>query len=261
MLFPDVERKIYQLNPLDQVVCQFRFHPILRIESEIPVKFQEAIREDFPILNDAINIQQKEISNSIIPKEIIEKFNKIDRSYEFSSIDKKWVVTLNRTSLSLICNDYKRWEDFYKMFKKPLDALMEIYSPKQIVRVGLRYVNVIRRSQLELVDCNWNDLLKPAILGLLGENSFSKNIDNFSIVNELQLNDDCDKVTIRTKFVKHITEDEYCIMIDNDFFSTQHITSKEAVEKIELFNKEASKVIRWCISQKLHDAMLPEDYE
>jgi len=32
MPFPEVKRVIYEHNPLDKVICQLRFPPILRIE-------------------------------------------------------------------------------------------------------------------------------------------------------------------------------------------------------------------------------------
>ena len=48
MPFPEVERVIYARNPLDQVVCQLRFPPILKIDAEIPAGFQDRVREDYP---------------------------------------------------------------------------------------------------------------------------------------------------------------------------------------------------------------------
>ncbi len=48
MPFPEVQRVIYRKNPLEQVICQFRFPAILRIDTETPADFQERIRNDFP---------------------------------------------------------------------------------------------------------------------------------------------------------------------------------------------------------------------
>ncbi len=52
MTFPSRQRIIYERNPLDRVICQVRFPPILRIDSEIPAVFQERIRKDFPEYNE-----------------------------------------------------------------------------------------------------------------------------------------------------------------------------------------------------------------
>ena len=50
MPFPETDRVIYAHNPLEQVICQFRFPPILRIDSELPAQFQDRIRHEFPSL-------------------------------------------------------------------------------------------------------------------------------------------------------------------------------------------------------------------
>src|SRR4051794_35988880 len=49
MAFPDAPRVLYEINPLDEVVCQLKFPPVLRIDAEMPVGFQEAIRAQFPL--------------------------------------------------------------------------------------------------------------------------------------------------------------------------------------------------------------------
>src|SRR6266852_706318 len=46
--FPEFTRVIYQRNPLVEVVCQLRFSPILRIDTDPPAEFQDRIRSAFP---------------------------------------------------------------------------------------------------------------------------------------------------------------------------------------------------------------------
>jgi len=49
MPFPDSKRAFYGKNPLEEVVCQLRFPPILRIEVETPAVFQDKVRQVFPL--------------------------------------------------------------------------------------------------------------------------------------------------------------------------------------------------------------------
>ena len=59
MPFPEKQRVIYKKNPLNKVICQFRFPPILRIDSEIPSSFQDSIRSDFPLYQEKIEVQNQ----------------------------------------------------------------------------------------------------------------------------------------------------------------------------------------------------------
>ena len=47
MPFPDATRVIFDANPLDEVICQVKFPPILRIETD-PAAFQDQIRAEYP---------------------------------------------------------------------------------------------------------------------------------------------------------------------------------------------------------------------
>ena len=58
MPFPETERVIYEKNPLNKVICQLRYPPILRIDSEVPSKFQDAIIDNFPLYNEKVEFQQ-----------------------------------------------------------------------------------------------------------------------------------------------------------------------------------------------------------
>ena len=40
----------YRSNQIAEVICQLRFPEILSIGANVPVDFQEKIRQDFPIL-------------------------------------------------------------------------------------------------------------------------------------------------------------------------------------------------------------------
>ena len=49
MPFPQVDRVVYEVNPLDEVVCQLRFPKSFRLESQPPVELQERMRKTFPL--------------------------------------------------------------------------------------------------------------------------------------------------------------------------------------------------------------------
>src|SRR5262245_7091139 len=103
MPFPEAERVIYEKNPLAEVICQVKFPPILRIDSELPAQFQERIRQNYPLF------QEKQMSEGDIalPPEMAqllksEFFARRGRAaYDFASSDGVWTVSLTRDFLAL----------------------------------------------------------------------------------------------------------------------------------------------------------------
>jgi len=200
MPFPEAKRIIYRKNPLDQVICQLRFPPILKIDAEVPAEFQDRIRLDFPNLSDSLEIKV-EVPHGVkaeIPPELIKQALQSSgiMNYEFSSEDGTWKVNLTRAFIALSTNKHERWESFKDKLASPLQALIDIYSPSYFSRIGLRYKDVIRRSSLGLNNVSWTDLLKPHILGLLGSPTLLYNIDNFESRYDISLSDKESKVKV-----------------------------------------------------------------
>jgi len=259
MPFPTVKRVIYKKNPLDLVVCQLRFPPILKIDTTLPADFQDKIRKEFPNFSDSTNNPFPNELKSHIPENILIQLqkNSIRKNYEFTSDDNIWKINLTRTFIALSCKKYERWELFKQKLDIPLTALLDIYSPIFFTRIGLRYIDVIRRSILGLESVSWNRLLNDNILGLLGSNDLHDYIQNFENLYELTLSDNESKVKILTKFVEYKNNNEKCYMIDSDFYNDKKIKVETAKKKLDFFNKRATRLIQWCITDKLHKAMEP----
>ncbi len=261
MIFPESKRVIYKNNPLTEVVCQLRFQPILRIDTDVPVNFQESIQANYPNYSEQTELMFRIAPEANLPVDIAGQTIKSTgmKNYSFSSDDEFWKVNLSRTFLSLSTKRYKKWEEFRTTLKQPFDALMEIYSPSSFSRVGLRYIDIIKRSKLGIEDVSWGELLNPYVSGILSIPEISDSVMTFENVYTVSLGTDNDVVRIVMKFVKDVENDETCFMIDSDFFFTGKIASDKIFEKLDYFNANASRLIRWAISSRLHDAMKPED--
>jgi len=263
MPFPEVKRVIYKKNPLDQVVCQLRFPPILKIDSEVPADFQDRLRSDYPNLSEAslFNVQvPKGVDASSIPLEFVKQMvqSSGNKNYEFSSEDGQWKVNLTRSFIALTANKYKRWEEFRDKLVGLLGKLVDIYSPAYYTRIGLRYIDVIRRSVLGLSDINWNDLLTPYILGVMGSPDVGNDVQSHESSYEINLSDEKSIVRMITKLVKAANDSEECFMIDSDFYNSNKIEISAAIEKLDYFNSRATRLIQWCITDRLHKAMEPQ---
>ncbi len=252
-LFPESERVIYEKAPLVQVVCQLRFPQILRIESQLPVEFQERIRDSFPIL---------EKMNSTFPQpglvapEIMQALAAATASYLFHTEDRQTTLTLASNSLSLTTLSYSRWEHFSSEFTKPFDALVDLYKPAFFSRVGLRYINAIQREALGL-NLPWSALLRKEVLGEIAIPEFEKNLKaaNRTLVVGLS---EASSVLLRHGLVTSIEGGDIAYSIDFDFF-TEHKTEVENARKtLDDFNRIVGRAFRWCISDTLHRALCPQ---
>jgi uncharacterized protein (TIGR04255 family) len=260
MPFPEVEKVIFQKNLLDQVICQLRFPPILKVDAEIPAQFQERIRMDFPnFLEQGEVVVEGPPGLKPIPPEILRNIiqSSGNKNYEFSSEDGAWKVNLTRTFIALSTNKYERWSRFKEKLAIPLAALAEIYQPTYFSRIGLRYIDVIRRSSLNLDGVDWSELLQPYILGILTNPQMRQSVLTFESKYEMRLDDGESSVRVVTSFVQPANGSEICYKIDSDFHNDAKNDADSAMRKLDYFNICAFRLIRWCMTDRLEQAMEP----
>ena len=262
MPFPDAQRVIYKINPLERVICQLRFPPILKIDAEIPAVFQDRVRGDYSTFRETSqsNFPIPQNLKDQIPVDVLKQIGGFsgEKNYEFSSEDSQWTINLSRTFIALSTTKYQRWAQFKEKLNGPLSAFIDIYSPAFFSRIGLRYVNVIKRSALGLNNCDWSELLQPYVLGVVTSPLMRERILNLETNHEIQLSDQESRVRIVTRLVKSVDGDEQCYMIDSDLFNNSKKDTNQAIEKLDYLNQRASRLIRWCITDRLDRAMEPE---
>jgi uncharacterized protein (TIGR04255 family) len=260
MLFPDSERVVYEKNPLTEVICQLRFPPILRIDAEPPVAFQERVRQQYPLYRDAV---RQEITLGQLPKQIAQRLGeelglrKTGMAHNFLSADSNWTVSLTREFLAVSTRSYKRWELFYEHLRLPLEALMEVYAPPFFTRLGLRYQNVIQRSVLGLPDTPWSELLKPYILGELSFPDLAAATTTSFRQTIFRLTEPGSQVRLLHGLAFFEDSGEQNYAIDSDFFTDQNTEPQSAANTLNPFNVQAGRLFRWCITNTLHEAMGP----
>lgn len=263
MPFPDSQRVIYKKNPLVEVICQLRFPTILRIDAQAPVEFQESVRREYPILKEKplTSIQLTQEMIQMLPPALMKILlgnMESKKAYDFVSEDEQWTVSLASSFLALTAHEYRQWEQFREHFQKPFEALIEHYSPAFFSRVGLRYRNVIRKSNLGLENVKWSELLKPHIAGELASSDVpEENITTVANIVVIDLMDNLGSVRIQHGFVKD-DGDEIGYLIDSDFFTEQRTEIGYAFTLLDEFNKRSRRLFRWCITDRLHKAMEPQ---
>jgi uncharacterized protein (TIGR04255 family) len=257
MSLPDVPRVIYGKNPLQAVICQLRFPPILRIAAEPPANFQDQIRQEYPLFRERTGFVAPGIPPEMLQalQSELSPFLGSGRTFDFLTTDEQWQLSLNQQHLALTATSYERWEGFRQHLESPYRWLLEIYRPSFFSRVGLRYRDVIRRSALGLADVPWSELLSPVIAGELGPQPIAENVEHAAREFVLRLVDVNGRVRVRHGILPQ--DSESCYVIDADFFLEPKTETNHAFAVLDAFNKQAGRLFRWCISERLHCAMEP----
>ena len=253
MPFPDTPRVIYDRNPLEEVICQLKFPPILKIDSESPASFQDGIRRTYPFFQEIPGVLID------VPSEIVKMLPALagTKSYSFESPERSWKVTLNREFVALSTTAYVRWEDFRARLITVLDALERHYQPTFFLRVGLRYRDVIRPSCLGIESVQWTALLKPWILGELSQEAIAPYIKQATGDVLITLNGETGQVRLRHGLVQPTDQSETIYSIDCDFYREGTTERRNVIELLNVYNKEAGRLFRWCISDELSARLGP----
>jgi uncharacterized protein (TIGR04255 family) len=256
MKFPESQRVAYSRNPLVEVICQLRFPKILRIETEAPVSFQEAIRAEYPNLNTS-RIELPFLSNLQTNSPSIVMGQGL--THEFLDKEGKWKLVLSSDFIALSTMHYEKWEDFRTRLSTAIHLLIKHYSPSHFTRIGLRYQDLIVRSELELIQHPWRSLLQPPILGVfiadkLSEEDFVEALSVFAC--RLDYADAV--LRVRYGLARKDESEELGYLIDADFY-TENITEiSDATHFLDQFNREAGNFFRWCIREELQQALQPK---
>ncbi|MBM3932797.1 MAG: TIGR04255 family protein [SAR202 cluster bacterium] len=259
MPFPTVKRVRYGKKPLKRVVCQLRFSPILRVDAEVPAPFQEHIKSGFPNLIDKseLTLDAPDGSQINLVSNMVRLAPSLMKNYEFVSEDGRWKVNLTRTFMALSTEDYDSWERFKESLTLPLTALRAVYAPEYFTRVGLRYFDVFDKAALGLDEVPWSELLSPNVLGSLGSAQLADDVMASESRADIRLDLDNGMVRLQTRFSSLQESMSKQFEIDSDFFAVGQIPRDEGESLLDSLHAKAHSLLRWCITDKLHEAMEP----
>lgn len=253
-VFPNSPRVIYERTPLRQVICQLRFPTILRITAEPPAVFQEKIRRRFPVFER----QAPAVEGHQLPPEIAQLIASAagaEVSYSFRTDDASEQLTLGKDFIALTHNAYVQWEDFREALLLGLQALVEAYDPTSYSRIGLRYINLLKRSVLGLDGRPWSELLHDRIAGELALPGFEQAEEARRLV-RLKLGDSGDQLLFQHGLDAGDAA-EISYGLDYDFYRQEKVSIDGALPILERLHDYSGKAFRWSIAGVVHESMGP----
>lgn len=260
-MFSQKPRCRYRANQLGEVICQLRFPEILTIGVNVPVAFQEAIRDEYPQYSAHKENPAPRITGT--PGNLTLENQPSTINYQFVSADGTWRVNLTSTFISLACSRYTSWEEFANRLDKPLAAFIKVYKPAYFERVGLRYLNFISRKALNLEGTPFSDLITPIYLGPLADEDVNEAASSRCNVDvELAIRGGCRvKLHAGPGLVKRNgqSDQEVKFIFDQDLFLPGKVPMNMTTGVLQTLHTQAYGIFRGAINDTLHDAMEPEN--
>ena len=252
----EYKRVRYNKSPLVEVIFQLRFPTILSINAKQPAEFQEKIREQYPFYQEVIE-QQNELV--IAPDGAPSQFKRNEiKNYVFISSDNKYKINLTSSFISLSTVAYTQWEDYLNRVKQIIPLFEEIYAPSFYTRVGLRYIDVITKSNLGLIDKKWSELIRPHVLGILGT-EIEDGARSYLSESEYANSDGKTFTKVHFELVHVNDSPETSFLIDTDYFISETVSKEDIITLSELLHFNSSNFIGSSITPVLSAAMEPVD--
>ena len=259
MPFPQTPREIYRNNPLDGVIFQLRFPTILSIATGLPVQFQEAIRSEYPWYEQQGPPDLPDVPPEL--RDLVQGFGlpQAPPTYAFETENRARRISLAQDSISVHERQYREWRNFRSEMERAEGILKDLYAPAFYTRIGLRYRDVLDRSQYGLEATPWSELLNPIFLGILGSTEIAPDVvqQSRSQVTLTIPNVDGGQVVLQHGLVAKEGADSSLYLIDADFFTQSRCNSDDAFNAADIFNRWAGHLFRWAIADALREQLNP----
>lgn len=241
----------YNNCPLKEVVFQLRFPTILSVNSKDPVELQELIRSEYPLYNDIIEQSQERLPNGDIKETPSHLF-------QFISADGQYMVSLSSSFIALSTLSYTRWEEFSKKIEFVVEKFQEVYKSNILVRIGLRYKDVITKSYYGFSGKKWNELIKPEVIGIIGDID-ETDAREFHLRSLNKQHDDESMVLNQFEFVMVDNSQEVSLLLDCDYFLAKVLPFDSYKDIANILHGHSSDFIENSITPALREAMQPEE--
>lgn len=153
---PTAEYARFRRNPIQLVVTQLRYHPILKVGEKVP-DFQDLVRGRFPaysVQNGQSVVFQGMGQAASVNQQRVFQFDKVPAE--------SGRLALTTTSLSLESRRHVDRSEFQGDMVHAVGALAGVCGPVSATRLGVRYINVIDREVISAalgVDVPWAELV------------------------------------------------------------------------------------------------------
>lgn len=249
--FPVVDDVRLANPPLTEVLCQVRFPPILRINQEQPIKFQETIRARFPELEEETGFH---LRVGVAGESPAANAEPTGRAFHFRTADRSTLASLSMDAFSVSTSNYSVWSEFAADLNLIHQSAMSAYKLPYAKRIGLRYINTF---DLHRIGCNTftelQKLLRPELTALMTTSAW--NAPEELVAQVLLRDNDCYlvlRVATRTGGAQ-----PPIILLDFDYYEEGNIPLHNLVQRCDRFHDIIYRAFRWALRSQALDIFSP----
>ncbi len=247
---PAHEHRMFGRNPLEVVVCQLRFDPILKVQQRV-AEFQDQVRSRFPQYEES----EAELFELRLPES--EVHSRKVRTFTLSARAEKASVTIGDQSIALQYGAHRDRRTLIEDAQLVLGVFDRCFAPVSRRRLGLRYVNLIDREQIGAAlgrGVDWADLIAP---GFLGVQSGLADLDGTRFATEFTSPMPRGAMTARFGILPLPSRSNLVFRLDIDRYCEDDLASVDVAALLETFADDIYRLFRAAAGKALIDWMEP----
>lgn len=243
-------RTRYRRNPLEVVLVQLQFHPILKLPERIG-EFQDRVRSRFPMFTETA-LQSFDIQLNGATR------TRSQQLFKFSTEDGRQELHASETALTLHLRDYQRREELSRDFLLGVESLYASMGKIHPRRLGLRFINILRKERIAAEldrETSWAALVDeefrrlPAVVG-----------EDAEVRMLYEITSECEPgaLTLRYGLVPEPSRQGTCFRFDLDRYLEGSIDDSTIESLLGRFTDDCFALFHSAVGPDLRDWMGPE---
>jgi uncharacterized protein (TIGR04255 family) len=218
-------------TPLVRVIAQLRFPPILSIDSQdFVASFQEAIREEYPILQP-IQAQSLISNTSAI----------LQTTWCFWDTNRNWRIYLANNAVTIETTKYTSRSDFLARLKTLLTLIHGKFHLSQVDRFGIRYIDRVSGKNLNEISL----LIRSEMAGIV-----STELQEYMQQVAARWGKIPGDVTFDPYSIEAIPEPSWILDLDMSSTKEQEFNIDSLMQKAHDFTERLYTFFRWVVTDE-----------
>jgi uncharacterized protein (TIGR04255 family) len=198
LTLPPGDHSLLPGAPLELVVCQVRFdaQPGLS-DGSTGVAFRTALEAATAAKVRTTQIRSEQVVLNPVPNAFGATQHQSNHGWRFTDGPDdalRWQISVFPDSLAIEAKVFTGWSEFAGILGAGLRALAAVSRPAIEIRLGLRFVNVVRLSRLGNFDSQpvstWEQFIHPSVLGLITHPVLGQGVAASEFQSSLRINDE-----------------------------------------------------------------------